>query len=265
MSTVTRDITDALPRAAAAFADVARAAARPEAIVRATPEWSVADVAAHVAIECDRYRREVDGESDWADDPRDIARVNRDALAADPDRDIEASSARIAASVARYVERLRMRDLDEPSHRLDGGLVMAPRHAAGVLLGELVVHRHDIARATGQRADITRDDAVLVIDGVLNTLPGMLDREAAGDHVGTYEIRVRGAGAYTVQIDHGTVAVSRERRRRPDAVMSVDPVGFVLTSYGRQGPVRTALKLQAFVWGRRPHRAFALDRLFHRI
>ena len=265
MTTVTDDIAAALPNAVAELGRVVRAVPAPTRSVPSTPGWTVADVVTHLAVETDRYRRELEGDSDWADDPRDIARVNRDALVQNGDRDIEANLRRVRDNVERYVEALRNRDLDEPSHHLDGGLLLTPRQGAGVLLGELAVHRWDIAKATGQRATISRQEALLILDGILHTLPAMVDREAARDHVGTYEIRVRRAGSYSIRIERGTASVTPNRTERPDAVMSVDPVGFVLASYGRQGPIRTALRLQAFVWGRRPHRAFAMDGLFVRI
>lgn len=141
-------IEDRLHRALAGLRAVAAPgeATRP---VPATPGWSVADVVAHLAIETDRYARELEGTGDWSASPAAIAETNRRELERFTERDLDQLHGTIAENVERYAGRLREIDLDQPTHGLDAGVVIAPRHAAGVLLGELVVHGHDIAAATG--------------------------------------------------------------------------------------------------------------------
>jgi uncharacterized protein (TIGR03083 family) len=260
-----RDVATALTNAASAFATTARAASTPDKKVRATPEWTVADLVAHVAIEADRYRREMCGESDWSADVTAIDETNRKALAAHLERDVDANLMWLDESIRGYVDALQRRDLDQPSHGLDGGLLLTPRQGAGVLLGELVVHRRDLAKSTRQPTGISSDDAAMVVDGALHTLPAMLDRERAKGHRGTYEVRVRGYGRYAIGIEGGAAHIREGAAEKPDVVISTDPVAFLLTSYGRVGPVRTALTGKAFAFGRKPHRAFALDRMFHRV
>jgi uncharacterized protein (TIGR03083 family) len=255
------NVAAALQEAAAGFATTARAAPDPTRRVKATPEWTVADLVAHVAIECDRYRRAIEGEGEWSDDVTLIHETNRKALAAHTERDVDRNLTWLQESVGRYVAALERRDLDDPSHGFDGGLVITPRQGAGVLLGELLVHRHDLDRQT----PMTRDDAALIIDGILHALPVMLDTEKAGDHRGTYEIRVRGYDRYTIRVENGTATTTTGAATGPDAVISSEPVTFVLTSYGRRNQIVAALTGKAVAFGRRPWRALALDRLFHRV
>lgn len=253
-------IADALRRAAAGFVTSARAA-DPDRPVKATPGWCGADLVSHVAIECDRYRRELEGDSDWSPHGTDIPATNRRALAARSDREVERAAASIVADVERYASLLAERDPDTPSHHLDGGLLLAPRHAAGVLLGELVVHRHDLDAA----APIEREDAVAIVSGALHTMPGMLDADAARGLTATVEFRVRGAGTHTVHVADGRATTTDgPASGRRDAVLSVDPVGFLLLSYGRRGQLATVLRGQVLAWGRRLDKAFAFDRVFTR-
>ena len=259
------DIREALTKAAEDFSEVARWVRDPNERVKATPEWTVADLVAHVAIESDRYRRELEGESDWAASVTEIAAANRAALTAHEERDVDLSLDWMGANVRAYVDRLSERELDVPSHHLDGGLHLTPRQGGGVLLGELVVHRRDLARALGRDAGVAREEAALVLDGALATLPAMVDRDAARGHVGVYELRVRRHATYTLQVDGEQVTVTPGRAARRDVVLSVDPVTFLLVSYGRRGNLRAAISGGVLAWGRRPDRIFALDRLFHRV
>ena len=259
------DIGAALSGAAVAFAAVARSAQDTTVRVRATPEWTAADLIVHMAIEANRYRREIEGHGEWSNRVTDIAETNRRELERHRDRDVERALTWLTESVTRYVECLGERDLDARTHGFDGGYVMRPRHAAGILLGELVVHRRDLAEATGASTTISKDEAALILDGAFHTLPAMVDREKARGHTGTYEMRVRNYGRYTIRIDDGDVVVDDGRVGKPDAVMSLDPVGFLLLSYGRQGILKTLLRGQTIAWGRGALRAAAMDRMFHRV
>ena len=214
-----------------------------------------------MAIEADRYRREIEGDFDWSPAADMIADTNRRALAAHPDRDIGRNLDWLADSVHRYAEGLSRRDPDQPSHHLDAGLVLAPRHAAGLLLGELLVHRRDL----DPHAPIDPAHAALVMEGAIHAMPGMVDKAAAEDFTGTFELRLRGHGRYALRVDHGAVEVDGASAPRRDATISADPVAFLLLSYGRLNPVRAAVTLKAVTWGRRPDKAFALDRIFHKV
>jgi hypothetical protein len=252
-----------LRRAAEAFVEVA-SSIDPVDPVPMTPEWTTADLVAHVAIEARRYRRELEGDSDWSASGGDIAETNRRALAAEPDRDVPAALERMQRDVGRYADLLAARDLDEPSHHLDGGLVLAPRHAAGLLLGELVLHRRDLAQVDGGDLSIDREDALVVATGAVHTIPGMIDTAAAAGRRAAIELRLRGGATHGITLLDGTASVTPGRLARRDAVLSVDPVGFLLLSYGRRGQLATIVRGHVVVWGRRLHRALLLDRVVHR-
>ena len=252
-----------LLEAAARFTTVA-SSADPTVPVPATPAWRVADLVTHVAIECNRYRRELEGDSDWSESGADIAETNRRALAATASRDVDVALDGLGRDLTAYVDLLGARPPDVPSHHLDGGLLLAPRHAAGLLLGELVVHGRDIAEAGNRPTGVDRQDALNIVTGALHAIPGMLDRRAARGHTATVEVRLRGDGTHAIQLVDGTATVTAGTAARRDAVLSVDPVGFLLLSYGRRGRLATILRGHLLAWGRRPDRALLLDRLVHR-
>lgn len=60
----------------------------------------------------------------------------------------------------------------------------------------------------------------------------------------------------------GTASVERRRPDRADLHLSVDPVSFLLTSYGAPPRWRALLPGGALAWGRRPWLAGPFSRLF---
>ncbi len=257
-------VLDELRAAATRFIDLARDAPDPAAPVAATPGWTVADLVGHVAIETDRYAREVEGCGEWSTSGADIRATNARCLAQLDTRDLAVLTERIRRRVGDYVAALASRDLDVRSHGFDGGLVLTSRQGAEVLLGELTIHGRDLAAATGLRAPVAAATASLVLDGVFAAMPAMLDPARAAGVTLSVEIRIRGAGRRRLRFADGTLEVDGWRHGAPEVVVSARPVPLLLLSYGRVGRAR-ALLGGTIVWGRRPHRAFLLDRLFHPI
>ena len=230
--------------------------------VPATPGWSVADVLAHLAIETDRYASEVEGHGTWSASAGDIAETNRRALADFAERDTRKLAAAIRHNVTRYLAALAGVDLDEAGHGLDAGLRIRYRHGAGVLLGELLVHGHDLARASRRQTTIDGRDAAFIIDGLWQVLPAFADPDRASTLSGTLEVRLRGFQRLVLRLHDGTVSVTDGDGRRPDAVVSADPAAFLLLMYGRRSQAGAILRLQVVAWGRRPQFAFMLRTLF---
>lgn len=256
-------LTEIAPRLVRAVDELDRLAAIVDASrsVPATPGWSVADVFAHLAIESDRYARELEGAGEWSSSGAAIAETNRRELASFHERRPAVLVAQIRHNVDRYVTALAERDPDAPTHGFDGGLVIAPRHAAGVLLGELVVHAHDVAAASAVEHEIDPGDAARIAAGAWQVTPAFLRQDRAADADGAVEVRLRGHGRLSVRVAGG-VATIDDRSVRPDAIISVDPVAFLLVMYGRSPQWRAVLRGQVVAWGRRPHRALLLKQLF---
>jgi uncharacterized protein (TIGR03083 family) len=226
-----------------------------------TPGWSVGDVFAHLAIESDRYAREVEGDGSWSPTAADIANTNRRELDKFEGRDPQHLLTTIRRNVDRYLAALSERDPDDVGHGFDAGLEIALRHGAGVLLGELVVHGNDLSVAAGRPAAIRAGDASFIVDGAWRVLPAFLDTRRAAGFNGAFEVRLRGYQVLRVRIDEGLATVGVVGAR-PDVVISADPVAFLLVMYGRRSQFQAVVRLQMVAWGRRPERAFMLRRLF---
>ena len=119
------------------------------------------------------------------------------------------------------------------------------------MLGDLLVHGLDIARALGRRWPIAREDALLVMGGVMAMAPGYVDRQrTAGLHV-AYELRFRGGPRYQLTVDDATATVTPPDGKA-DCWISADPVAFLLVGYGRAGHWGQAFRGKIVAGGRKP-------------
>jgi SCP-2 sterol transfer family len=147
--------------------------------------------------------------------------------------------------------------------RFHGGEKISADVSLGILLGELVVHGYDIARALHRPWPIDPRHVQLIQQGINPILPGWLDPQRARGHTGRYEVRLRGQGVHRFDFDRGRLTVNPPGRFRPDVVISADPMTFLLVMYKRtsQWPGIGTGRLVA--WGRRPWLALGLCGRFH--
>ena len=149
-----------------------------------------------------------------------------------------------------------------PDERIltSNGLSMTTQTMTAALLGELLIHGVDIARAAKTPWPISRAEALHVIAGVMAMVPDYLDRErAAGLHV-SYELRFRGGPSYRITVDDGTAAVTAPGPR-PDCWISADPVAFLLVGYGRTGQWTQIARGKLLAGGRKPWLGLAFGQL----
>lgn len=238
--------------------------ADPTRRVPGTPKWDLGQLVAHVAIEARRYETELTAVGEWSPSPSLIAETNDRALADVPTHDVAGHAREIVRAVTAYTEAVARRDLDVPSHHLDGGILMAPKHAAGLLLGELVVHGYDAAGALDRKWTIDGSDAARVIAGIWSSLSGWVRPEAVAGHKAFYELRLRGHGHYFLRLAAGEARVDvTSASGRPDVVMSADPTALLLVLYGRMSRTHALLTGKAVSWGRKPFLALRLRDKFY--
>lgn len=226
-------------------------------------DWTVAETAAHVAIVLTGFNaavarkplgltpeQYVDG-----DFPTRLAACN--ALTLDlVDRTSAASLADMITSGAQRFQHLVERA--EPDRECD-----TPWYGAGrtrtvdcltaLALGELTLHGRDIAYGTSRRWPISSDHATLILGTVCPHMWPLVVRPEAGRRAPiTYEVRLRRRGPrYVLRIADGTAQV--EAPGGPvDCVLSVDPVTFLLVSYGRMPYARALRRGGIVATGRRP-------------
>jgi uncharacterized protein (TIGR03083 family) len=235
-------------------------------------EWSVAETAAHVIGEFTDYAAYAQGKKDpgppldrnggetpsWRNAAANAAQLRRFA-----DRDL----ARLADRLEPAVEEFLTVDLGPEPVPVPNGLTMSRETMTSALLGELVVHGFDIARATGARWRIERPEALQVIAGVMTMLPEYLDRRrAAGVHT-VFELRLRGGPRYLVTVDGGAATVTGRTATgggsgpRPDCWIAADPAAFVLVGFGRVGQWGRIARGDLVAGGRKPWLAASFGKL----
>jgi uncharacterized protein (TIGR03083 family) len=286
----------ALRTNAARTAAAIRAAGDPGARVPGL-DWTVGETAAHVVAEFVDYTAYAQGRKDprVGDRDRDGGPAGRNAAAnaaqlrAHPERDLSRLADRLEAAVDAFLA------LEPGSGRVlvSNGIEMSWATMSSALLGELLVHGLDVARASGQPWRIEREDALRVIAGVMTMVPEYLDHRKAATVRATFELRLRGGPRYQITVADGTAVVrsggavisdgqevtSRHqsvtpaagateraalesgRATRPDCWISADPGAFLLVGFGRTGQWGQIARGRMVAGGRKPWLAAAFGSL----
>jgi mycothiol maleylpyruvate isomerase-like protein len=263
-ATFTRtSVLAAIDEVAGRLVEVVIAAPDPKVRVPATPQWTVAEAFGHVATVADRYVQGARQEGEWVRNVGDLAELNRRQLAAMPTAGVKQVAERLWASLAELREVVGGFDDQQPSYMFHGGETVQADVALGILLGELVVHGHDIARALRRRWLIEPGCVELIMVGLTPILPGWLMADRVGDHTGRYEVRLRGQGVHRFAFERGRLRMNPPGAWTPDVVISADPAAFLLVVYKRITPWPAILTAGFAAWGRRPWLAFGFAGRFH--
>ncbi|MFI5958569.1 maleylpyruvate isomerase N-terminal domain-containing protein [Cryptosporangium sp. NPDC051539] len=155
-------IEKALEAAHRRFVDAVRATPPDVAdrTVPACPDWSAADLVAHVLTV---YRRAL-GDRRRSKTPEETAELNATVLAETPERDLAVLADLLDADGPASFEVLKSFPADL-SFRFHGGGRTTVTPVSAVILGELLIHGHDLAETTGGTWEIPADEALLALRG----------------------------------------------------------------------------------------------------
>jgi Mycothiol maleylpyruvate isomerase N-terminal domain len=258
-----REARDALTAAADRTADLVSSITD---LTRPIPglRWSVGDAAAHLTVFClpaftDAVRGE---ESRWEPYIPPVESFH-ERLAEANDRTIHDAPVRDGAELARMIHDGTVTMVEALDARGGEGMARTPWYGSGstmdlaavtcLMLGELLVHGHDIARGLRRRWPIEPAHARLVVAGVFPAMiPLIVDRRSARGLTATYEIRVWDGPRFVNRFAGGQATAEACAGQRIDCHLSGDPVELLLVGYGRKrqwGPIARG-RLRA--WGRRP-------------
>jgi len=176
--------------------------------------WSAAELGAHLVSLPRRYRRTAQTPAPF---PASLSADNHRELAAVSERAPGALADLLEVEVATLLEAFGA-DGEQPvwyftvAHTVTG--------VGAILLGELLLHGLDLARACQRSWPITRAQALACLRGVLPAIILAVDVDAAPKGDGTYHLDLRGGEDWTVRRARGR----RSRRTRASAPGRSAPV-----------------------------------------
>ncbi|MBM3671311.1 MAG: maleylpyruvate isomerase family mycothiol-dependent enzyme [Actinobacteria bacterium] len=226
------------------------------------PEWTVHDLAAHMAFAPGYYLGGHLGTSVFTTHAAGMADVNAGNVVALRDRPLDDLVELLRSSSREFAAHVRAVGAGEPPFAFHAGSRANSVEAMGLVIGELNVHGWDLAGAVGVGWDIPGRDVELALRGLAPLLPAWLDEEASAGHTASYEIRLRGQGVHRWRFDDGVLTTDPDGPWSPDAIISAAPGPVLLVFYQRASQWTAIARGQMFAWGRKPWLALGLARRF---
>lgn len=220
--------------------------------------WSAGDLNAHIASTARNYRRMVEGESVMSESVSERRVVIDRGIDEHRSSDVGALAAGVVADLHRLAATLRDSD-DEHLVPFYG----APTPVAivgGTLLGEMLTHGWDLARAHGMLANYHLPDeasyqALLAVSALVDYALTPAGSSASA----SYGYRIPRHKPLIFRLAPESVTVTHEQNGTVDAWFSGPPGILLLATHGR---LTTWRSLRTIRGGRRPWRALTMDRFF---
>lgn len=220
-------------------------------------DWTAAEVGAHLqVIVGDAYVALLSGAKHPWPSFEEGPRVNAELLAKVPERALKPLADRIEADGVELAGRLRTHT--RPLHFVVTELPASS--VAAMVAGECMVHGWDVARAFDLPWPIPPQDAILVVRATEPLLPALVD-PAKRDFRATFGVRLRGGPTFTLAFADGALTVSDGSPARADCRIVADPTAYMLSAYGRLGPVGPALRGSMVAYGRKPWLAMQIAKV----
>ncbi|MFF4896287.1 maleylpyruvate isomerase family mycothiol-dependent enzyme [Streptomyces sp. NPDC001068] len=224
--------------------------------------WTVGEAAAHLALANELMADLALGTRRPYGDgtPQSLAAANEQSLAVFGERRAEPLAAMITEQAARCVDALAA-TADGPAPVTPLG-PMDRSVLASYLLTHMLGHGYDLARALRRPHMVDARRATLCVPFMLSVMPAVADASAVAGLTARYTIRLRGGGAFGVDVADGAVRVAPEPLDRPDCTILIEPVAFLLIALGRRNPWAAMARGQILATGRKPWLAPRFPALF---
>ncbi len=151
-----------------------------------------------------------------------------------------------------------------PAFRFHGGERVRADVALGILLGEPVVHGHDVAEALGRPWPIDPGHVALVVEGLNPILPGWVRPDRTAGLTASFEVHLRGQTSHVWAFRDGRLHVNPPDPGRIDVHISADPAALLLFMYAREPQWKYIATGRLIAWGRKPWLALTLGGRFQK-
>ena len=223
-------------------------------------EWTLGELAAHLAARSGRFAAYLSGAAAPEGEIAGIGEENRRDVHERRERPLAAMVEELRSNVSSFVATTHGKLGADPLPWYSG-VTLDVATAAGLLLGELIVHGYDAARSLGRPWPIAGNDARTVIRAMAMLAPWYVDPDATRGDRTKYRVVVRGGPAFRVRVDDGTASIE-PAEGDADCTIRAEPSALVLLSYGRITLWRGVARGRFVPRGRRPWRALGFARSF---
>ena len=254
-----RQVLPALDDTADRFVALVSSASDTTIRIPACPGWTVRDLAAHMADTTVQY-----GRAAWSPAAATAARPDAKQLVAQGAASAEELAARLHPELAALRACIDAQDGQMPEFRYNDGPLVPADAGLGILLGELEVHGHDLARALGRPWLIDPGHAALTVEGISPILPAQVRPDRAKGLTASFEIRLRGFASHIWEFRDGQLHVNPPHPGQIDVHLSADPAALLLVMYRRESQWKHISAGRLVAWGHKPWLAFTLVSRFHR-
>jgi len=263
--TTGHELLERLDVAAARFLDVARSVDPGSPVPDLT--WDARTLVAHVLTVVYRYtRRDPDTREGLAGTIEEVTPLNQSEAAA-----VVRSHTHDEVLALLGDELEHLRGLYDPAtldlyrrYPFHVGATIDAAGAGGNLIGELLVHGLDLARAARRPWSIDDRDAELMLNGWFQIIPSFVNRDYAARRPLDLRLMIGGARPWAIVVRDG-VATSGPAGDggRPDSVVRVPASTMVLAATKRLSTAAAVRRGMRVVGGRRPWRVLRMNHLFH--
>ncbi len=248
-----QELWDRIDRAQARFTALVESVG-PD-LVAAGSTWTTRDVVGHLLTVARRYtERDITSTEGLGDSPRAVDAINRAELLALQGLDMDDLLSQLQLQMKAIKAALPPDGTDLaqrfPFH---GGVSIDAAGGLSNLIGEFLLHGRDLAHKALHPWKIDPRDALLIINGVLQIIPGYAEPTATAP----LKVRLRAEGAvdWMLAFDQGKLdsrpAVAQEAA---DVVLKAPPETLLLVLYSRIGATASLRMGLRVVGGRRPWR-----------